>query len=125
MVRAKLACRGVALTGTDEDCWLVRLQAMAILSLLEVNLKWAYNVPFAARNRHAEIKSLGVGRRNTSAASAGRSPESRGGLFARTCTRIQVNVNGDVQRMRVCVQCIRSGRVQRPQKQKPFQMPSL
>jgi large subunit ribosomal protein L28 len=32
--------------------------------------------------------------------------------------------NGTVRRTRVCVQCIRSGRVQRPVKQKPFQMPS-
>jgi large subunit ribosomal protein L28 len=38
---------------------------------------------------------------------------------------IQVQVGGSVQRMRVCVQCIRSGRVQRPQRQKPFQMPSV
>jgi large subunit ribosomal protein L28 len=37
---------------------------------------------------------------------------------------IQVEVNGSVRRMRVCVQCIRSGRIQRPQKRKPFQMPT-
>ena len=30
--------------------------------------------------------------------------------------------NGAVKRMRVCVKCIRSGRVQRPQRRKPFQM---
>ena len=30
-----------------------------------------------------------------------------------------------VTRARVCVQCIRSGRVQRPRKRKPFQMPTL
>jgi large subunit ribosomal protein L28 len=33
--------------------------------------------------------------------------------------------NGTVTRARVCVQCIRSGRVQRPIKRKPFQLPSL
>jgi len=33
--------------------------------------------------------------------------------------------NGTVTRARVCVQCIRSNRVQRPIKRKPFQMPSL
>jgi large subunit ribosomal protein L28 len=33
--------------------------------------------------------------------------------------------NGAVQRASVCVQCIRSGRVQRPVKRKPFQMPSF
>ena len=33
--------------------------------------------------------------------------------------------NGSVTRARVCVQCIRSGRVQRPTKRKPFQMPSI
>jgi large subunit ribosomal protein L28 len=32
---------------------------------------------------------------------------------------------GAVRKARVCVQCIRSGRVQRPVKRKPFQMPSL
>jgi large subunit ribosomal protein L28 len=39
--------------------------------------------------------------------------------------RIQVLVNGGVQRKRVCVQCIRSGRVQRPVKRKPFTMPQV
>lgn len=38
---------------------------------------------------------------------------------------IQVSMEGTVKRLRVCVQCIRSGRVQRPQKQKPFQMPNM
>ena len=33
--------------------------------------------------------------------------------------------NGTVTRARVCVRCIRSGRVQRPVKRKPFQMPSM
>lgn len=44
--------------------------------------------------------------------------------FRPNLQRIQVNVDGAIKRMRVCVQCIRSGRVQRPQKRKPFQMPS-
>lgn len=39
--------------------------------------------------------------------------------------RIQVIVDGRVKRVRVCVQCIRSGRATRPEKRKPFQMPSL
>jgi large subunit ribosomal protein L28 len=37
---------------------------------------------------------------------------------------IQCQVGGSVVRQRVCVQCIRSGRVQRPQKRQPFQMPT-
>jgi len=45
--------------------------------------------------------------------------------FKPNLQRIQVEINGAVQRVRVCVQCIRSGRVKRPQKQKLFQMPSL
>jgi large subunit ribosomal protein L28 len=45
--------------------------------------------------------------------------------FMPNLQRIQVKINGTVQRLRVCVQCIRSGRVQRPDKRKPFQMPSL
>jgi len=36
--------------------------------------------------------------------------------------RMQCQVGGSVKTMRVCVQCLRSGRVQRPQKRKPFQM---
>ncbi len=45
--------------------------------------------------------------------------------FRPTLQRIQIEKNGTVQRVRVCVQCIRSGRVRRPQKRKLFQMPSL
>jgi large subunit ribosomal protein L28 len=37
---------------------------------------------------------------------------------------LQCQVGGSVKRLRVCVQCIRSGRVQRPTKRKPFQMPT-
>jgi large subunit ribosomal protein L28 len=44
--------------------------------------------------------------------------------FRPNLQRIQCQVGGGVQRLRVCVQCIRSGRVQRPQKKRPFQMPS-
>jgi large subunit ribosomal protein L28 len=32
---------------------------------------------------------------------------------------------GTVRKRRVCVQCIRSGRVRRPVKRKPFQMPTV
>ncbi|HZU38306.1 MAG TPA: hypothetical protein VFA18_20445 [Gemmataceae bacterium] len=38
--------------------------------------------------------------------------------------RIQIEIDGQVRRERVCVQCIRSGRVKRPAKRKPFQMPT-
>ena len=34
-------------------------------------------------------------------------------------------INGTVTSAHVCVQCIRSGRVVRPVKRKPFQMPSV
>jgi large subunit ribosomal protein L28 len=37
---------------------------------------------------------------------------------------LQIQSGGTVRRARVCVQCIRSGRVQRPQKRKLFQMPT-
>ena len=36
-----------------------------------------------------------------------------------------VDAKGTVKRRRVCVQCIRSGRVQRPVKHKPFQVPKI
>lgn len=45
--------------------------------------------------------------------------------FRPNLQRIQVEKDGKVQRLRVCVQCIRSGRVQRPQKSKPFEMPKV
>jgi large subunit ribosomal protein L28 len=44
--------------------------------------------------------------------------------FRPNLQRIQIEVNGTVQRVRVCVQCIRSGRVKRPQRRKLFQMPT-
>jgi large subunit ribosomal protein L28 len=44
--------------------------------------------------------------------------------FKPNLQRIQVETNGTVQRKRVCVQCIRSGRVKRPQRRKLFQMPT-
>jgi large subunit ribosomal protein L28 len=45
--------------------------------------------------------------------------------FRPNLQRIQVQVGGSVERKRVCTQCIRSGKVKRPQKQKPFQMTSV
>ena len=45
--------------------------------------------------------------------------------FKPNLQRIQIEQNGTVKRTRVCVACIRSGRVQRPQKRKPFTMPQL
>jgi large subunit ribosomal protein L28 len=44
--------------------------------------------------------------------------------FAPNLQRIQCQVGGSVQTMRVCVQCIRSGRIQRPVKKKAFTMPT-
>jgi large subunit ribosomal protein L28 len=44
--------------------------------------------------------------------------------FKPNLQRIQVEHEGSVQRIRVCVQCIRSGRVKRPQRRKLFQMPT-
>jgi large subunit ribosomal protein L28 len=47
-------------------------------------------------------------------------------LFKPNLQALQItDDNGMVRKARVCVQCIRSGRVQRPVKRKPFQMPSL
>ena len=47
-------------------------------------------------------------------------------LFKPNLQHIQImEKNGTVHRARVCVQCIRSGRVRRPQKQKPFTMPKI
>ena len=45
--------------------------------------------------------------------------------FKPNLQNIQVEVNGAVRRQRVCVQCIRSGKVKRPQKRKLFQMTSV
>ena len=44
--------------------------------------------------------------------------------FRPNLQRIQCQVGGGTQRLHVCVQCIRSGKVQRPQKKRPFQMPT-
>ena len=44
--------------------------------------------------------------------------------FKPNLQNIRVETGGTVQQMRVCVQCIRSGRVQRPQRRKLFQMPT-
>jgi large subunit ribosomal protein L28 len=44
--------------------------------------------------------------------------------FKPNLQRIQCQVGGSVQTKRVCVACIRSGKVQRPQKREPFQMPA-
>ena len=45
--------------------------------------------------------------------------------FKPNLQRIQIVTNGTVTTQRVCVKCIRAGRVQRPVKKKPFQMPTL
>jgi large subunit ribosomal protein L28 len=38
---------------------------------------------------------------------------------------IQCQVGGSAKTMRVCVACVRSGKVQRPTRRKPFQMPTV
>ena len=43
-------------------------------------------------------------------------------LFKPNLQRIQIQVNGTVQRKRVCVQCIHGVRVQRPIKREPFKV---
>jgi large subunit ribosomal protein L28 len=45
--------------------------------------------------------------------------------FKPNLQRIQVTEGGTVSTKRVCVACIRSGRVQRPVRKKAFQMPSI
>ena len=45
--------------------------------------------------------------------------------FKPNLQNIQVEINGTVRKQRVCVQCIRSGRVKRPVRKKPFQMPTV
>ena len=44
--------------------------------------------------------------------------------FKPNLQNIQIEQEGTVRHARVCVQCIRSGKVKRPQKRKLFQMPS-
>ena len=44
--------------------------------------------------------------------------------FKPNLQNIQCQVGGSVQRKRVCVQCIRSGLVQRPVRRKAFTMPT-
>ena len=46
-------------------------------------------------------------------------------FFKPNLQRMQVEINGTVKTMRVCVQCLRSGRVKRPTKRKLFQMPNV
>jgi large subunit ribosomal protein L28 len=44
--------------------------------------------------------------------------------FSPNLQSMQIQVGGCVKRERVCVQCLRSGKVMRPQKKRPFQMPT-
>jgi large subunit ribosomal protein L28 len=44
--------------------------------------------------------------------------------FRPNLQRLQCQVGGSVQTLRVCVACIRSGLVKRPTKREPFQMPA-
>ena len=44
--------------------------------------------------------------------------------FKPNLQRLRAVTDGTVRRIRVCTQCIRSGRVQRPVKTKPFQTPA-
>lgn len=69
------------------------------------------------KSRRGKAKYLGgVGRKITGISRR---------TFRPNLQRIQVEVDGAVQRLRVCVQCIRSGKVKRPTKQKPFQVPRV
>lgn len=45
--------------------------------------------------------------------------------FKPNLQRIQVLIGGGVKRMRVCTQCIRSGKAPRPIHQKPFTVKSV
>jgi large subunit ribosomal protein L28 len=45
--------------------------------------------------------------------------------FKPNLQRVQAEIDGKVTRVRVCVSCLRSGKVKRPQKQKLFQMPKI
>ncbi len=45
--------------------------------------------------------------------------------FRPNLQNIQIEVDGAVRQERVCVQCIRSGKVKRPQRRKPFHMTSV
>ena len=68
-------------------------------------------------SRRGKAKYLGgVGRKVTGSSKR---------TFKPNLQRIQIDQNGTIRRARVCVQCIRSGRVRRPQKQKPFTMPKI
>lgn len=44
--------------------------------------------------------------------------------FKPNLQKLKVVFQGTVQRMSICTQCLRSGKVQRPIKRKPFQMPT-
>ncbi|OWK47066.1 50S ribosomal protein L28 [Fimbriiglobus ruber] len=46
-------------------------------------------------------------------------------VFKPNLQRIQVVKDGETTRLRVCTQCIRSGKVQRPLKKAPFSMQSV
>jgi large subunit ribosomal protein L28 len=41
-------------------------------------------------------------------------------VFKPNLQRIKVSIDGETLRKRVCTQCLRSGKVQRPIKRKPF-----
>ena len=67
--------------------------------------------------RRGKAKYLGgVGRKITGASKR---------TFSPNLQRVKISLEGTTRRVRVCVQCIRSGKVQRPQKAKPFQMPKF
>jgi large subunit ribosomal protein L28 len=45
--------------------------------------------------------------------------------FSPNLQRLQVDNDGKIETIRVCVQCIRSGKVKRPQREKLFQMKNI
>lgn len=44
--------------------------------------------------------------------------------FKPNLQRLKVDIEGTVRRLRICTQCLRSGKVQRPVRRKPFELPT-
>src|SRR5438445_261869 len=79
-------------------------------------LRYARDMDKALADRFVGMYLGGVGRKVTGISRR---------TFRPNLQRIQVQQdNGTIKRARVCVQCIRSGRVKRPQKRKLFQLPT-
>ena len=79
-----------------------------------------------AENRHSlETRWKPVVKLNTSAVSVPKSPESLDDNSVPTFNGSKVELpDGGAKRMKVCVQCIRSGKIRKAVKKKPFELPS-